>query len=611
MAKSKKKTKKKKIEKKSKPKIEKKTKPKEKKVSKEDLLKEKTDIENTLSYLEDEYRKANISEKSYSELKSKNLKKLEEINKKLGIKKEAKKTEEKKVIEVPETRAERLARGETENEKPEEMVQQETEATETEEKKGRFGFLGKLFRRKKKEPEVAEQITEEEIKEEKPIQTEESTPERTQPEVKETTQPTRVQTIIQPVPVQQTGKYGMEIEKIKVMVDTLRETNRATEETIRTLSESLGELRSMVLQSDASSKEIEMKMEKIEDEISEIEPKKIAKKFREISDTIDKHQITLEKLDKKTQDLAEKINKIYEMLKSIGGIENLMHVNKDIQKKLDDIKEAVKYIERIGNKTEKIFIDLSKSLDELTIMKAKQEEFDESLKDLTKSIDDINVKFESYVSKKDLNEFRQDILLMGKQIEEINKALPIVQLKLPEEMMKLKNERNDILLFLDSLEEQLKEKRISREEYEKAKENNKKKLAEIEEKLKEEWKKLEKILPLKKEKEKVTKAKSVEVVEKKPEETAKTEEKGAAEEKKLEEKKEVAKEESKKVEEKQKKKVKERKAKKKIVKVIKKKIKKKKEERKKTKEKEIFAENEEVESERKKKLLEELKKIKV
>jgi ElaB/YqjD/DUF883 family membrane-anchored ribosome-binding protein len=57
--------------------------------AKKELLKEMEDIKGLLSHLEDEYRKANVSEKYYQELKEKYLKRLEEIEKKIGAKKES------------------------------------------------------------------------------------------------------------------------------------------------------------------------------------------------------------------------------------------------------------------------------------------------------------------------------------------------------------------------------------------------------------------------------------------------------------------------------------------------------------------------------------------
>ena len=51
--------------------------------AKEDLQKEKKNVEEVLAHLEDEYRNAAVSEKNYIELKNKNMKKLDEIDRKI------------------------------------------------------------------------------------------------------------------------------------------------------------------------------------------------------------------------------------------------------------------------------------------------------------------------------------------------------------------------------------------------------------------------------------------------------------------------------------------------------------------------------------------------
>jgi len=154
----------------------------------------------------------------------------------------------------------------------------------------------------------------------------------------------------------------------------------------------------------------------------------------------------------------------------------------------------LKYTERIALKTEKTFIDLNKSLEDITLYKAKQEGLEESVKDLLKSVDEINARFENISTKKDLESIKSDILLIQKQIEEINKVLPIVKTRLPETIENLKREKDDILLFLNSLEDQLKSGVISVGEYEEVKKKNLQRLAEVNRELEKQWKLVEEIL---------------------------------------------------------------------------------------------------------------------
>jgi hypothetical protein len=391
----------------------------------------------------------------------------------------------------------------TEVPKVEEKPLKEPEETGKKEEGHKVGLLGKLFGRKEEKKEITEEQPEEipiiptspeqaaEIAAQGMFKLEQGVPGPVVPTKAEVVTP---QAEVAPVGEIPQSSISIELEKLKVMIDTTREALRATDETIRGLSESIGEIRSMVFQADAGLKENMMKLEKIEDEVSEVKPQEISKKFRETNDTLERHQIALEKLERKSEDLAEKINKVHDMLKDVGGVENLANISSDIQKRVEEIKEVVKYIERLASKTEKFFLDLSRSWEDFVTYKAKQDALDESVKDLIKAVDGLNVKFESYVSKKDWDRFVEDLVLMQKQIEEIGKVLPIAQLNLPETIQELRKERNDIHLFLESLEEQFKEKKISKGEYEEIKRNNLKKLEEIDAKLKKEWEKLEQLM---------------------------------------------------------------------------------------------------------------------
>jgi len=105
-------------------------------------------------------------------------------------------------------------------------------------------------------------------------------------------------------------------------------------------------------------------------------------------------------------------------------------------------------------------------------------------------VDELNLKLEGFSTKKDLELVKGDILVIQKQIEEINKVLPAIQTKIPEPIAELKKEKEDITLFLDSLEDQLKKGIISIGEYERVKRENLQRLKEIDDELKEKWEKI-------------------------------------------------------------------------------------------------------------------------
>jgi len=465
----------------------KKTKKKKKEVKKSPESQTQT-IKNMLLHLEDEYRKANISEKSYKELKEKYTKKINELT------------------------------GDSNNPKsnpPTKPTDKTKSKEEPEKKKG--GFLKKIFGRKEKEKEESKKEEKEKPKKEErlePGEIKEITPEVIEKlsqqmagdqgvseEDIEAEEPEVLREPEEAAEEQGTSglaesKFRVELEKVKVMIDTIRESKRITDETIQTISESIGEMRSMIFQTDATLKENMVKMEKIEDDVAEVRPQDIVKKFRDTEGKLERINLDIEKLQTKSTSQGERLNEVLEMIKSLGGVENLLDLNKKIQERLNDVKEAEKYIERIGNKIEKIYIDLNRGLEDLVLLNAKQEDFDGTLKDVAKTIDSINVKFGNYITKKDMDSFRKEIILIQKQLEQLNKVIPIAELKIPESIISLRKEREDIKAFLESVEEQFRKKEITKEEYESIKSGNMKKLKDMEKKLKEEWDRFEKTIKL-------------------------------------------------------------------------------------------------------------------
>ena len=251
-------------------------------------------------------------------------------------------------------------------------------------------------------------------------------------------------------------------------------------------------MRSMIFQTDASLKESLAKMERLEDEVADVRPQQLSKTLREMNNTFEKINLEIEKMQTKTTGQGERLNEVIEIMKSLGGIENLLQLNKKIQEKLKDVKEAETYIERIGNKIEKIYIDLNRGIEDIVLIRAKQEDFENGVKDIVKSLDNINVKFGNYVDKKDMDEFKKEMLLITKQLEELNKVIPIAELKVPEKLLNLRKEREDVKILLEAAEEQFKNKEITKEEYESLRNGSMKKLNSLGEKLKEEWERFEK-----------------------------------------------------------------------------------------------------------------------
>jgi hypothetical protein len=406
--------------------------------------KTKEDIKNMLKHLDDEYRKANISETTYKELKERYKSQMSYIENTINPN-EAQPEEPLQTVEEPKKKAGLFGRFKKKEEKKEEAAAPQPAATSAE-------------------------VTISEDPEEK--------------EVKKSSDET----------AKAVNNLSIELEKLKVMLEAMRDQKKGTDESIQSLFESIGEVRSMSIQNDSAGREMTSKMDRLEDDINNLKPKEIEKRFSSINETLEKYQLTLEKLQSKSDDMSEKLIKMTDSVKAIGNTETLAGLNQNVQKKLDDIREASNYVERLASKAEKIFIDLKMQLDDMVVLRSKQEALEDAIKDMLKTLDAINIKFENYPTKKDMEEEKQDILILGKEQESIKNVMAIAQTNVPEPILTLRKEREDIKLFMDSLEEQMKLGKIRAVDYENTKKKNSENLKEINESITREWKKFEQML---------------------------------------------------------------------------------------------------------------------
>ncbi|MFC2143463.1 hypothetical protein ACFLQN_03620 [Candidatus Aenigmatarchaeota archaeon] len=501
------------------------------------------DIENVkllLDYLEEEYSHARISEKSYRELKEKYTEKLSKLQGNDEIENVTNETED---INEPEEHAENIF-AHIEDHKSKGlfggMLKKKDSGDKKEEKKDSDEKKDDKKEEKKPPNDKKEEKKDSgDEKEDKPLQEGESgkdengvpfmigpggakmygagtdeDPYRTTPEKQSqdaqqeevnigdesSSEPEEVTLPSesgagQPIAAPQIDAASkVEVEKIKVMLDGVKDSKKATDETVQNLYESVGEMRSMLFQSDASLKEMDARVEKFTDNVKELRPERLVKKFKETDAKFEATNLNVEKTQKKLEDISEKTNRIYELIKSIGGVENLVNLDKKLQTKLNDIKEAVRYIERLGSKTEKIFIDLNKGLDDLVLYKAKQEGIDDTMKDVLRTLDVFKANMQGFVTKKDIESVKKGTIVMQKQIEDIKKEFsPLITIKIPDQIEALRKEREDIVFFMDSIRDQKRRKKIKPSEYEMMKIKNEEKLRKIDKRLETEWRKFSKM----------------------------------------------------------------------------------------------------------------------
>lgn len=286
-------------------------------------------------------------------------------------------------------------------------------------------------------------------------------------------------------------KFTGEIERIKALIDAIKEGRASTDEKISRVTESVGELRSLVYQREGTAKEHDITFQKLQEQVANLKPEQIEREFAKRDKTLAAEDMRLEKVEFKTADLIKNLGDIRALLKSIGGLENIATVNRQIAEKVAAIDDRSKKTERLANKTEEIFVDISKKMEDFYLFKTKVESVDEVVKELMKSTDNLGVQLKEYVSKTDLESLKEDIAGVNTRLAEVKRlmdlVIPVMKLKIPENIQTLQKEKEAVEMVITSLEDSFRKGKIPKQEFKDAKRKNREKLENIAGQLQKAW----------------------------------------------------------------------------------------------------------------------------
>lgn len=432
----------------------------------ESLLHQKEEIEALLSSLEDAYNEAAILEEDYNEIKSKNEKKLEEINKKIEILTSKQKGEEK--IEIEESKKPKPVAKSSKIEIPiEKTTRQPVKIVEPE--------IEKIEPPKKEEKPKK-------VKEEKT----EGLPLISKDDLKnlEVELAEKIKEMVEQIGAKVTEKdllemknnfvkYETEIDRLKAQIDAVKESRKVDDEKIQRIVEGLAEIRTLVYGREAAVKEQEIKFEKMMDIITKLEPEKLLLELGRRDKEINNLGMRITKLEETTKEMTEMLKRIETLLRDVGSLEHVIKISNEASQTLLSMQTIERNAQKMFDKIQGIYAELSKRMEEFMFYRAKQDRMEDLLTETMKNVDELLTKSAFFVTKEDLESFRATI------------SVPSVQPTTgPSEEDILRQEKEEIEILLKTLEEEFKNKSISKEEYEKMKKTNLEKLKEIENKLK-------------------------------------------------------------------------------------------------------------------------------
>lgn len=196
-------------------------------------------------------------------------------------------------------------------------------------------------------------------------------------------------------------KLDIEFTKIKAQIDGFGEARKANSERFQRISEQIGEIRGMVMDTNKSVGEIEVKATKASDLVSSVQPDKLMIDVRKTEGKVDALHANLESNEVMLKNLMEEMKAMRSEMKFYKGIDQVIKLNEDVKKELMEIKKVEASTKRHADKIDTIFIDLNRKFSDFGKFNDTVKDLDRSFKAIQGDFDKMKVSIESKEDKKE------------------------------------------------------------------------------------------------------------------------------------------------------------------------------------------------------------------
>lgn len=225
-------------------------------------------------------------------------------------------------------------------------------------------------------------------------------------------------------------KLDIEFAKIKGRMDGFDEVRKASSERFTRISEQVGELRGMIMDTNKTMSKIEVSSTKAIDLVESVHPEKLMVEVRKQDGKIEGLRANIESNEAITKDVMLELKKMRDKMNFYKGIEQVIALNEEIKQELSTIKRVEANIERHADKVETVFIEVQKKFSDFDKFNDVVKDLDKSFKKLAGDFEKVRVKVETKLDHKEFvdlldkfNDFEKHTTNLLKLLDERNKTI--------------------------------------------------------------------------------------------------------------------------------------------------------------------------------------------
>ncbi|MBR9675672.1 hypothetical protein GOV05_01550 [Candidatus Woesearchaeota archaeon] len=196
-------------------------------------------------------------------------------------------------------------------------------------------------------------------------------------------------------------KLDLEITRIKAQIEGFSEIRKTNQERFSRISEQVGELRGMIMDSNKQIGQIEVKASRSVDLVSSIQPEKLMIDVRRAEGKVEGLKANIDSNDSIMKDVMKSLKEMRQQMNFYKGIDQVIKLNEEVKKGLMEIKKVEATTKRHADKIDTLFIEFSKKFSDF-------QKFDDVVKDLNRGVrklesdfDKVKVKIETKEDKKE------------------------------------------------------------------------------------------------------------------------------------------------------------------------------------------------------------------
>jgi DNA repair exonuclease SbcCD ATPase subunit len=226
------------------------------------------------------------------------------------------------------------------------------------------------------------------------------------------------------------AKIDIEFAKIKGQLDSFAEVRKATTERFSRISEQMGELRGMIIDTNKAMGKVEVSSTKAIDLVESVHPEKLMIEVRKQDGKIEALRANIESNEAIMKDLMLELKKMRDRMNFYKGVEQVIAMNEEIKQELATIKRVEANVERHADKIETVFIEVEKKFTEFEKFNDAVKDLDKQQKKIASDFEKIRVKVELKLERKDFldlldkfNDFEKHTTNLLKLLDERNKTI--------------------------------------------------------------------------------------------------------------------------------------------------------------------------------------------